>query len=182
MRDHNNEEFEPLIGEVIPYGKTAVNAFRLKPDTIANTEPEDRPLSSDRLIDSSASTSAPPTAEALLIYAVDDAPELTELYTILLEATGCTVRAFNDRAKALTALRTERTEPDLLITDCVGISMCFDRFMECCLLIHPNLRIVMASGYSRTDLRFLQARPNWFIQKPFTAEEFLDRVRFVLAA
>jgi CheY-like chemotaxis protein len=35
-----------------------------------------------------------------LIYAVDDVPELTELYTTLLEAAGYIVRAFNDRAEA----------------------------------------------------------------------------------
>jgi CheY-like chemotaxis protein len=182
IRDGNDEELEPSTGEMIPYARTPANAFRLKPDTTADTEPEDRLSSLGRGIDSVSSAAVSQTARNLLIYAVDDAPELTELYTILLEATGYIVRAFNDRAKALTALKAERTEPNLLITDCVGTSMCVDRFMECCLLIHPNLRILMASGYSRADVPFFQARPDWFIEKPFTVEEFLKRVRVAVAA
>jgi len=113
---------------------------------------------------------------------VDDAPELTELYTILLEATGYIVRAFNDRAKALIALKAERAKPDLLITDCVGPSMSLDRFLECCLVAYPSLRILMVSGYSQTDVRFPQPGSDRFIQKPFTIEEFLRRVRATLAA
>ena len=129
-----------------------------------------------------ASASASRAAEAPLIYAVDDVPDLTELYITLLESTGYRVRTFNDRAEALSALNADRTKPDLLITDCVGPSMPVDRFMQRCLVVHPTLRILMASGFSRTDVRLSQARPDRFIQKPFTAEEFLQRVRAVLAA
>jgi CheY-like chemotaxis protein len=128
------------------------------------------------------SASASCAAEAPLIYAVDDVPDLTELYITLLEANGYSVRAFNDRAEALSALKADRTKPDLLITDCAGPSMPVDRFMQRCLVVHPTLRILMASGFSRTDVRLSQARPDRFIQKPFTAAEFLRRVRAVLVA
>src|SRR5580765_3446636 len=63
------------------------------------------------------SSSTTRTTEAPLIYAVDDVPDLTELYTTFLEATGHIVRAFNDRSEALAALKADRTKPDLLITD-----------------------------------------------------------------
>ena len=114
-----------------------------------------------------------------MIYVVDDAPELTELYTVILEETGYIVKAFNDRAKALKA---EKATPDLLITDCAGNSMSVDRFLVCCLGIRPTLRVLMASGYNQTDVRFFKARPERFIQKPFTAEEFLRRVRVTLTS
>jgi len=39
----------------------------------------------------------------------------------------------------------------------------------------------MASGYSQTDLRFSQAIPDRFVQKPFTAEVLLQEVKAALA-
>src|SRR5882672_7526600 len=48
------------------------------------------------------------TAEAASIYVVDDEEGLTELYTVLLEANGYIVRAFNHRAEALAALMADR--------------------------------------------------------------------------
>jgi CheY-like chemotaxis protein len=180
IRNKNNENFEPFPGEMIPYAKIPANAFWFTPDATIHSAPECQASSLERIARSNSSVSDPRTTDGQLIYAVDDAPELTELYTILLEATGYVVRAFNDRAKALTALKAERTKPDLLITDCVGPSMSFDRFLECCLVVYPSLRILMVSGYSQTDVRFPRTESDRFVQKPFTVEEFLRRVRATL--
>jgi len=182
IRNESDEDFEPLPEEMIPYAKIPANAFGLAPDTSTHAAPECQPSSLEGIARITSSVSDPRTTEGPLIYAVDDAPELTELYTILLEATGYIVRAFNDRAKALIALKAERAKPDLLITDCVGPSMSLDRFLECCLVAYPSLRILMVSGYSQTDVRFPQPGSDRFIQKPFTIEEFLRRVRATLAA
>jgi hypothetical protein len=38
----------------------------------------------------------------------------------------------------------------------------------------------MASGFSQTFVRFSSVRPDRFIQKPFTADEFLKEVRAAL--
>ena len=180
IRNKNNEDFEPLPGEMIPYAKIPANAFCFTPDSTTHAAPVCGVSSLECFVQSTSSASDPRMTEGPLIYAVDDAPELTELYTILLEGTGYVVRAFNDRAKALTALKEERTKPDLLITDCVGPSMSFDRFLECCLVVYPSLRILMVSGYSQTDVRFPRTESDRFIQKPFTIEEFLRRVRATL--
>jgi hypothetical protein len=40
----------------------------------------------------------------------------------------------------------------------------------------------MASGFSQTEMGFSSARPDRFIQKPFSVGEFLDEVRTALAA
>ena len=125
---------------------------------------------------SASQTTAPPS-----IYVVDDAPSLTKLYATLLEATGYISRTFNDRAEALAALRADRKKPDLLITDYRGLSIPVDQFMHQCRVVHPALRILMASGYCQTDLRFSQAIPDRFIQKPFSAEVLLQEVRAALA-
>jgi len=115
-----------------------------------------------------------------LIYVVDDAKGLTELYTLFLKGTGCIVRAYNDRADALVALMRDRTRPDLLITDYLGDSMPVDRFLQYCLVVHPSLRILMATELSQRDVRSSCVRPDRFIQKPFTADEFLQEVKAAL--
>ena len=122
----------------------------------------------------------PAVPEQLSVYAVDDKPLLTEIYTGFLEAAGYLVKTFNDRIKALAALKSEKKRPDLLITDYLGLFMPVDHFMHACRLIHPNLRILMASGFDRRDMRLLRACPDGFIEKPFTPEELLQRVRAAL--
>jgi DNA-binding NtrC family response regulator len=132
-----------------------------------------------RQANSAASVSE--TAEPPSIYVVDDAPCLTKLYATLLETAGYNSRTFNDRVEALAALKADRKKPDLLITDYRGLSITVDQFMHQCLVVHPALRILMASGFSQTDLRFSQAIPDRFIQKPFTAEVLLQEVKAALA-
>jgi CheY-like chemotaxis protein len=116
-----------------------------------------------------------------LIYAVDDMPDLIELYTALLEASGCVVRAFSHRAKALAALMTGAETPDLLITDYRNASMPVDRFIDGCLRVHPGLRILMVSGYAGADARLSPAGAVRYLPKPFTSEEFRREVANALA-
>lgn len=119
--------------------------------------------------------------ESCLIYVVDDEPGLTDLYTIILEECGYVVRAFDSRIEALAQLKGDRRKPDLVIMDYFGHAMSVDGFMQLCLLAHPNLRILMASGLGQMNARFACVRPDRFIQKPFTAEEFLQEVEAALA-
>src|SRR5215472_12855919 len=116
--------------------------------------------------DCSSTTSSMP--EPVSIYAVDDKPILTEIYTSFLEKAGYVVKTFNDRIKALAALKGEKKLPHLLITDYLGLLMPADHFMQACRAIHPGLRILMASGFDRRDMRLLRACPDRFIEKPFT--------------
>jgi len=114
------------------------------------------------------------------IYAVDDVPSLTDLYARILEKTGYVIRTFNDRLEALAALKADWRRPALLITDYLGVSMAADEFMHACRLVHPSLRILMASGFNQEDMRFFQTRPDSFIQKPFTPEELRQQIRSAL--
>jgi CheY-like chemotaxis protein len=119
--------------------------------------------------------------DCCLIYAVDDEPGLLDLYMILLEAHGYLVRTFDNRVHALAELKGGRRKPDLLIMDYFGHAMSVDGFMQQCLVAHPGLRILVASGFSQLDARFAYVRPDRFIQKPFTADEFLQEVAAALA-
>ena len=115
------------------------------------------------------------------VYVVDEAEGMTELYTLFLKGTGCIVRGYNHRLDALAALMADRTRPDLLIMDYFGDSMPVDQFLRRCLVIHPSLRILMASELSPGDVMSFCVRPDRSIQKPFTADEFLQEVRAALA-
>jgi CheY-like chemotaxis protein len=128
----------------------------------------------------SATAVARERAGGPLVYVVDDEPHLTELYTILLEVTGCRVRAFNNRNEALAALKRQERKPDLLVMDHLGNTLSTDRFMKLCLQICPGLRILMASGLHQDDLWFASVRPDRFLQKPFTPDEFLREVKVAL--
>ena len=128
----------------------------------------------------SASAVGRERAGVLLIYVVDDEPHLTELYTVLLEVTGCRVRAFNDRNEALVALKRQERKPDLLVMDHLGNSLSTDSFMKLCRQVCPGLRILMASGLNQHHLRFGSVRPDRFLQKPFTPDEFLREVKAAL--
>jgi DNA-binding NtrC family response regulator len=140
------------------------------------------PSRSEDFVLSSPASSARRFAEAGSIYVVDNDEALTELYVILLEPRGYRMRAFNDRAEALAALEKDERKPDLLIMDYLGHLMPLDQFVHRSLAAHPTLRILMASGLSPAHVRFSNARPGRFIQKPFTREELLKQVRAALAA
>jgi len=118
----------------------------------------------------------------VLIYVVDDDEGLTDLYTIFLKGTGYVVRAFHSRTEALEALTTDEQAPDLLIMDYVGHAMPPHWFIQRCLLAHPELRILVASGLSQSDLLCPDVQPLRFLQKPFTARKFLEEVSAAWAA
>lgn len=123
----------------------------------------------------------PDASMPALIYVVDDNHDLTELYTTLLQTAGFSVRPFNERSDALASLQAESVKPRLLITDYKGGTIPVERFIGHCLDVDPALRILVASGFPETDTRLFCARPNHFLRKPFTPEEFLREVRTVLA-
>jgi DNA-binding response OmpR family regulator len=113
---------------------------------------------------------------------VDDEPDITSLYAMLLETLGYEVRAFQDRAHALCALKADRKCPDLLITDYAGRSMPVGEFMEGCRAIQPGLRILMITGFHPADLRLPEIRPDRILQKPFDPKELGCEVRAILGA
>lgn len=117
-----------------------------------------------------------------LIYLVDDEQGLIELYALFLKGAGYRARAFNSRADALARLTADTEKPHLLITDCLGDTLPIHLFIERCRAAHPALRILMASGLSENEVRSYCLKPDRFLQKPFTPDQFLWEVSAALAA
>ncbi len=195
LRTKVMKTLKPLPGEMICAAKTRAEIFSPVPAVSvrlagapfltrtfsgANAAQDLSPSPSEDFVPNGSFASAPRTAETVSIFVVDDDESLTGLYADFLETAGYRVWAFNDRAEALAALRADRVKPDLLITDYCGRAMSVDRFMRYCRIVKPTLRILMASGFSRTDMQFLQAKPDRFIQKPFTLEELSQEVTAAL--
>jgi Response regulator containing CheY-like receiver, AAA-type ATPase, and DNA-binding domains len=116
-----------------------------------------------------------------LIYLVDDEQGLIELYALFLQGAGHRVRMFKSRADALSSLMADSQKPDLLVTDCLGDAMPIHLFIQRCRMVHPELRILMASGISEDDVRSYCLRPDRFLGKPFTADRFVREVSAALA-
>src|SRR5262245_42915358 len=118
--------------------------------------------------------------DGALIYLVDGEPGLIELYALFLKGLGHRVRLFNRRADALAALKAQCEKPELLVTDCLGDTIPIHLFIQDCRVAHPQLRILMASGLSEDHVRSYCLKPDRFLHKPFTADQFVREVSAAL--
>ncbi len=167
--------------QVFP-ARTQVRAFRRFTFEPPIPAPAPRRIPSEHFVDNDSTASTPRSVERALIYVVDDEPDLTGLYTLFLKGTGYTVQAFNHRARALAALALASEKPDLLVMDYLGHTMPVDRFIHGCRVAHPDLPVLVASGLCLSAASVSRLQPARFLQKPFTACEFLREVRASLVA
>ncbi|MEU7904772.1 response regulator [Actinoplanes sp. NPDC049118] len=114
-----------------------------------------------------------------ILVAEDDA-EVRKIAARILEAEGYQVTEAEHGRAALD--RINRRPFDLLLTDVVMPEMSGSRLAETVRLHHPDIRILLISGYSEetAQVRHLVIDGIPLIHKPFTAEELLDAVRQAL--
>jgi CheY-like chemotaxis protein len=166
----------------LPAQKAHAPAQKFSPNG-SKVAPDFRPERSQELpLERTAATATGGEIDEIpLVYVVDDEPGLADLYTIILEANGYAVKAFTSRVETLAELKGATKKPGLLIMDYLGHSLAVDWFMQHCLQANPNLRFLVASGFSEFNTRFSSVTPDRYIQKPFTADEFLHEVAAALA-
>ncbi len=122
----------------------------------------------------------PPGSETILV--VDDDRDMGELAVRFLRDAGYRVVEARTAEDALGILKTYQPEIDLLITDVVMTGKSGVELAEQATVGHPNLRLLLMSGYSG-DL--LAPRDPWmqegsFLEKPFTKRSLLAKVHSVL--
>jgi two-component system cell cycle sensor histidine kinase/response regulator CckA len=116
------------------------------------------------------------------VLVVEDEDGVRELVRQILENHGHAVlSARHGRDAMLTAERYERPI-DLLVTDVVMPEMGGGELAEKLMARRPDLKVLYISGYTNDEVlrRGIQGAPAGFLHKPFTADDFMRRVREVL--
>ena len=137
----------------------------------------------------SVSESSPQTEKAFqqargseTILVVDDQDSVRKLLCEVLGKNGYSVLPASNGREALRLVR-EHPEPiDLVITDMVMPQMGGRELAEALRALQPHTKILYMSGYAEKaeDVRELLAHGHAFIEKPFTPEELLRKIRDVL--
>ncbi|HVY12401.1 MAG TPA: response regulator [Alphaproteobacteria bacterium] len=120
----------------------------------------------------------PPTpSTGLRVLVAEDNPAVREFIVRALSGAGHDVTTTADGREALDAL--SRASFNVLVTDIVmpnldGIALALKASS-----LHPDLRIVMISGYAQERMRAhnLEALVHRIIAKPFSITEICDAVR-----
>jgi CheY-like chemotaxis protein len=109
---------------------------------------------------------------------VDDEELILTLGQTVLTTFGYKVFTASTGARALQILQEATTPVELVITDMVMPTMSGRELIEKIRQIAPQTRILCSSGYVRPA----QTDEELYLQKPFTAQQLLLKVKQVLAA
>ncbi len=111
------------------------------------------------------------------ILMVDDEDLLLTMGQTVLSAYGYQVLTANSGQKALEIISKRETAIDLVITDLVMPAMSGRELVEHIHLMSPQTRILCTSGYVRPN----QEDDAAYLQKPFTSQDLLVKVKSSLA-
>jgi two-component system cell cycle sensor histidine kinase/response regulator CckA len=116
------------------------------------------------------------------ILLVDDAAPLRKLTRRLLEGSGYKVLDSGDPAEALHMAEEHQGPLPLMITDVVMPGFSGAVLAERVAAIRPGTRVLYMSGYNDSSIEQLRARGQSyaFLEKPFTREDLLKKVRDLL--
>jgi two-component system cell cycle sensor histidine kinase/response regulator CckA len=112
------------------------------------------------------------------ILIVDDEDLLLTMGQTILSSYGYRVLTANSGQKALEILTAGEPPVDLVVTDLVMPNMSGRELVEHIHLLSPGIRIICSSGYVWPTNQEEDAN---FLQKPFTVDEMLQKVKRALA-
>ena len=114
------------------------------------------------------------------ILLVEDEDSLRTLTRTLLEQGGYTVLEANGGNEAMEIARQHREPIDLLLTDMVMPGMGGPEVARNLVLIHPESKVMFMSGYTSFTRRGMLDPNAILLQKPFTRDALLSKLREVL--
>jgi CheY-like chemotaxis protein len=141
---------------------------------------EELPVADDAL---ACTAEKVPVSASATILLVEDNVMVREMAVDLLESEGYTVLVADSPLKAQEIERALDGTIDLLLTDVVMPEMNGMELYEILRERRPNLPVLYISGYTSDVVIHdgtLEEEVN-FLRKPFTVEQFIERVRLVLA-
>lgn len=116
------------------------------------------------------------------VLVVDDEPLVLDVISMLLRKRGYSVKSFDDPKTALDDLRSQPNGYDIAIVDFSMPEMSGVDLALAMRVIHPDLPIVLASGF---DLADSQVPPDLrnvgILRKPFAAHQLVSTVKDTLA-
>ena len=123
------------------------------------------------------STSGRATETVLVI---EDEESLRALARTLLEGAGYTVLEAHGGSEAIKISRQHGKPIHLLLTDMVMPGMSGPEVAKNLISTYPDLKVMYMSGYSNFSRRVVLDSNATFLEKPFTREALLNKVRQVL--
>jgi PAS domain S-box-containing protein len=116
------------------------------------------------------------------VLVVDDEETVRDIATLALEKRGCAVLSAHSGLEAIAVLEQNADRVSLTILDLSMPAMSGQEVLPRLLAISPGLKVLISSGYAEADAmrRFKGMPVAGFIQKPYTAQRLVERVRSVL--
>lgn len=120
-------------------------------------------------------------AETVLV--VEDEPLVRELASQILTMSGYRVLEARNGVEALQQIEEEKEPIHLILTDAIMPEMGGIELAEKIHALRPELKIILASGYTQETFSKQAALPEEiaFLQKPYSSRALLDKVREVLS-
>jgi PAS domain S-box-containing protein len=132
------------------------------------------------------SQKAPAAAGSERILLVEDDPSVRQVLSDYLEDQGYSVFSAGDGAAGLDLARREQSRVDLVLTDVVMPRMNGIELARCLLDEIPKVKVLLISGHTKDRKRIVEQSLKWptcsFLQKPFTPNTLVTRIRELLDA
>jgi len=113
------------------------------------------------------------------VLVVEDDPMVAEVLFDLLSSLGYSVLSASDGNDAVSLYRAAHDDVDCIILDFDLPGLHSSRVLRRLLEIDRNVRVLLSSGYSQSDIRgaFPLDRVDAFIPKPFDPEMLISELR-----
>ncbi len=121
-----------------------------------------------------------PSGQTILL--VEDADSLREILRTSLQASGYAVLAAEDAERAVQISQSDQRKIDLLLTDISLPKVKGPLMAKIITMQRPELKVLYMSGYASTSVPEILNAGAGFLQKPFSAEELILKVREMLTA
>lgn len=118
------------------------------------------------------------------ILVVDDEQDIRDVVRAVLESRGATVLTAEDGLRGVEVFRENSSRIDLVLLDMTMPGMSGEEVLREIRAINPSARVLLSSGYSESEAnqRFSSHRANGFVQKPYTANELVQKLSDALRA
>jgi PAS domain S-box-containing protein len=116
------------------------------------------------------------------VLVVEDEDEVRNLVSEMLRFYGYNVLEAANASNALSIFEKYQKSIDLILTDIIMPQMSGTELIERILTTYPDIKVLYMSGYTDNTLvgHGLLADEKYFIQKPFSAANLVEKVRLIL--